>query len=45
MDAINYMIRFGRFIERRDAYFILLLDEVIENAREKNTSSGIKGDK
>ena len=35
MDPINFMIRFGKWYPRRDAYFLLLLDEVLENERAK----------
>ncbi len=42
MDAIQQMNRFGKFLDREDAYFLLLLDEVVEN--EKNRRICKKGE-
>jgi len=42
MDLLHQMIRFGRCIDREDAYSILIFEEVVEN--EKNRRICKKGE-
>ena len=42
MDAIQQMNRFGKFLDREDAYSILIFEEVMEN--EKNRRICKKGE-